>query len=147
MKKFGIFACSLILISSMMVAQDQPNDNRSKKERIQYSPETMAMMRADRLDQQVGLTSKEKEAVIALFKKEETEALARREACQKEQEKRIEEMKAQKAQSNENLKKIIGDEKFAKYKEAKDGNDKNRPLADPRECERDQQFPRPEKRK
>lgn len=136
MKKIGMFTACLLLVGTMAMAQDhQPNEDSPRRPaRVTYSPETMAMMRVDRLMQSVELTPEEKEAVYVLFQKEEQEDLVRREAEQAERAKKIEAMKARRAQSEADLKKILGDEKYAQYEAAKNSDDKRNPqMRDPRQ--------------
>ena len=138
MKKIGMLACCFLLMGGMAFAQKSENaKDAPMKKRVSYSPETIAMMRVDRLMQIVELTPQEKDAVYALFQKEEKEALARREAAKAEREKRIETMKACREKSNADLKKIIGEEKFAKYEASKADDGKNRELRRP--CDPQQQ--------
>ena len=113
MKKLSLLAFTLILAVGTLVAQPP------KGERPKYSPETRAMMRVDALAATVELSASERAQVLELFTKEEKERMAKHEKIEAQREQQRAEMEASKAQSDASLKKIIGQEKFAKYEAAR----------------------------
>lgn len=113
MKKLSLLAFALMLAVGTLVAQPL-HLNRSN-----YSPETRAMMRVDALATTVELSASERTQVLELFTKQEKEKDAKREALDTQREQRRAEMEASKAKTDASLKKIIGEDKFAKYEAAR----------------------------
>ena len=113
MKKLSLLAFALMLMVGTLVAQP------GKCNHATYSPETRAMMRVDALVATVELSASERTQVLELFTKQEKEKDAKREALDAQREQRRAEMEASKAKTDASLKKIIGDEKFAKYEAAR----------------------------
>jgi len=113
MKKLSLLAFALMLMVGTLVAQPM-HLNRSN-----YSPETRAMMRLDALTATVELSASERTQVLELFTKQEKEKVAKRAELQTQREQRRAEMDALRAKSDVSLKKIIGEDKFAKYEAAR----------------------------
>ena len=113
MKKLSLLAFALMLMVGTLVAQP------GKCNHATYSPETRAMMRVDALAATVELSASDRTQVLELFTKQEKEKDAKREALDAQREQRRAEMEASKAKNDASLKKIIGDEKFAKYEAAR----------------------------
>ena len=113
MKKLSLLAFALMLMVGTLAAQS------GKGNRSTYSPETRAMMRVDALAATVELSASERTQVLELFTKQEKEKDVKREALDAQREQRRAEMDALRAKNDVSLKKIIGDEKFAKYEAAR----------------------------
>ena len=109
MKKLSLLAFALMLMVGTLVAQPM-HLNRSN-----YSPETRAMMRLDALTATVELSASERTQVLELFTKQEKEKVAKRAELQTQREQRRAEMDELRVKNDASLKKIIGDERFAKY--------------------------------
>ena len=113
MKKISLLAFALILAVGTLVAQP------GRSNRANYSPETRAMMRLDALASTVELSKSERTQVLELFTSQEKERATKRAQMDLQREQRRAEMEASKAKTDASLKKIIGDEKFAKYEAAR----------------------------
>lgn len=122
---------------SVTVAEQAKPDSKDSH-RDSYSPETRAIMRADRLAQQVELTDAQKKKVVELFTKEETKRAEERTAMKKEQEqqraireeerqKKMEARKAEQEKCDAELEKIIGTEKMQIVKEQRQQQEQQRP--------------------
>jgi len=113
MKKLSLLAFALMLMVGTLVAQP------GRSNRANYSPETRAMMRLDALASTVELSKSERTQVLELFTSQEKERATKRAQMDLQREQRRAEMDALRAKNDVSLKKIIGDEKFAKYEAAR----------------------------
>lgn len=109
MKKISLLAFALILAVGTLVAQP------GRSNRANYSPETRAMMRLDALASTVELSKSERTQVLELFTSQEKERATKRAQMDLQREQRCAEMDELRVKNDTSLKKIIGDERFAKY--------------------------------
>lgn len=115
-----------------------PEGQRPANGDATYSPETKAMMRADRLAKTLDLTDDVKAKVAEQFLKEEKVKAQREQEMKAQQSQDREKMKAEREQNDAALEKIIGAEKMQMLKAEREKRRaemrQNRPLG-----------PRPEK--
>ena len=120
MKKYAMLALATIFMLSMGVkAQDQNPDqsqNRTRKEmkrgdKPMLSPEK----RAEKMAKDLGLTPEEKVKVQALFEKQDVKRKEQMEKGEKVKAEMKEKFEAERKANDEELTKIIGQEKFQKF--------------------------------
>ncbi|HPW90273.1 MAG TPA: hypothetical protein PLJ40_02540 [Paludibacteraceae bacterium] len=114
MKKLVLLAAASMLVVGTLLAR--PNGRRNHSN---YSPETRATMRVDMLAETVELSASERAKVLELFTKQEKEKDVKREALTVQRSQHRAEMDSLRTKTDESLKKIIGEERFAQYEKAR----------------------------
>lgn len=111
-KLFYLFAVLFISATTLMA---QPSKGNQK---TNYTPETRAMMRLDRLSQTVTLSEKERSEVLALFTQQEEQRAKQKAEQESKREAAKKASSEERQKNNAELKSIIGEEKFTAYETA-----------------------------
>jgi hypothetical protein len=121
MKKYGMLALATIFLLSMSVyAQNQPTPphwNKGEKKEFkkgEQNPMVSPEKRAERMAKVLGLTTEEQTKVQALFEKQDLNQKDQMGKVKKMREEMKAKFDAQRKANDEELSKIIGQEKFQK---------------------------------
>jgi biopolymer transport protein ExbD len=120
MKKYVMLALATIFMFSISVqAQDQKHDQPQnwKKNEMKHgqSPMVSPQERSDRMAKQLGLSAEEKAKVKALLEKQDVKRKEQLEKVKKMKEEMKAKIEAERKVNDEELAKIIGQEKFQKF--------------------------------
>ena len=130
MKKYGMLAIATIFMFSIAVMAQNPTSPQGNGEKREFKqgdrPQATPQMRAERLAKQLNLTDDEKGKVQALFEKHDANRMQNQSEVKKSREEMKTQFDAERKAQDEELAKIIGQEKFQKYQEARAERMKNR---------------------
>jgi len=106
MKKTIVLTLAIMVLSAVtLLAQKPEHQKRKGHEHSQMTAEK----RAEKMAKELDLTNQQKTEVLALFKQQETKRCKKQEVAKQE---RKEAFQAERKAQDEELKKIIGEEKF-----------------------------------
>lgn len=129
-KLFIVLGCSILLVSIAAYGQKNPQrkEQAERKERI----EQRAQEQVDKISGEMELTKKQEKELFEHYSKIEAEKEREREIAQRERERMETERNKKTEESDKQLERILGQEKFEEYKQkrAESGEDKKNKVLD-----------------